>query len=93
MAEHVREGGPTDRDLQLVHPSEVRLRSLAWSVLLLPIGTFGFTVAVSLWSTALALVTSPLWYWAMPDDDEIVQAMRLTRQGTLVHPKLSTTAR
>jgi NAD(P) transhydrogenase subunit alpha len=25
----------------------------------------------------------------LPDDDEIVQAMRLTRQGAIVHPKLS----
>ena len=44
-------------------------RDAAWSLLLLPVGTAGFTVAVTLWSTALGFVTSPLWYWALPDDD------------------------
>ena len=44
-------------------------RDVAWSLLLLPVGTAGFTVAVTLWSTALGFVTSPLWYWALPDDD------------------------
>jgi len=29
----------------------------------------------------------------LPDDDEIIQAMRLTRQGAIVHPKLTATAR
>ncbi len=30
---------------------------------------------------------------ALPDDDEIIQAMRLTRAGAIVHPKLTATAR
>ncbi len=47
----------------------VAWRDVAWSLLLLPVGTAGFTVAVTLWSTALGFVTSPLWYWALPDDD------------------------
>jgi putative sensor protein len=54
---------------------------VAWSVLLLPIGTFGFTVAISLWSTALGFVTSPLWYWAMPDDDETIPLLDSTSLG------------
>ena len=41
----------------------------------------GFTVAVSLWSTALGFVTSPLWYWAMPDDDETIPLLDSTSLG------------
>jgi hypothetical protein len=50
-------------------------------VLLLPIGTFGFTVAVTLWTTALGFVTSPLWYWAMPDDGETIPLLDSTSVG------------
>jgi hypothetical protein len=45
-------------------------RDTLWSLLLLPIGTAGFTVAVTVWSTALGLVSSPLYVWALPDDDD-----------------------
>jgi hypothetical protein len=44
-------------------------RDMVWGLILLPLGTFGFTVAVTAWSTALGLLTSPLWYWALPDND------------------------
>jgi Putative sensor len=43
-------------------------RDLAWAVVLMPIGIATFTIAVSVWSVALACLTSPLWYWALPDD-------------------------
>jgi hypothetical protein len=43
----------------------------AWSLLMLPIGTAGFTVAITLWSTALGFLTSPLWYWATDSSDTI----------------------
>jgi hypothetical protein len=43
-------------------------RGAAWSVLLLPVGVAGFTASVTLWSAALGLLTSPLYYWALPDD-------------------------
>jgi hypothetical protein len=43
-------------------------RGAAWSVLLLPLGVAGFTASVTLWSSALGLLTSPLYYWALPDD-------------------------
>jgi hypothetical protein len=43
----------------------------AWSLLMLPIGTAGFTVAITLWSTALGFITSPLWYWATDSSDTI----------------------
>jgi hypothetical protein len=52
-----------------------------WSLLLLPIGTFGFSVAVTLWSTALGFLTSPLWYWAMPNDDETIPLLDSTSVG------------
>ena len=44
-------------------------RDMVWGLILLPLGIFGFTVAVTAWSTALGLLTSPLWYWALPDND------------------------
>jgi hypothetical protein len=43
-------------------------RDQAWSVALLPVGVAGFTAAVTLWSTALGMLTSPLWFWALPED-------------------------
>jgi hypothetical protein len=45
-------------------------RDAAWGLLLMPIGTAGFVVATTLWSTALGLLTSPLWYWSLPDNDD-----------------------
>ena len=45
-------------------------RDTAWGLLLMPIGTAGFVVATTLWSTALGLLTSPLWYWSLPDNDD-----------------------
>jgi hypothetical protein len=45
-------------------------RDLLWSVVLMPIGIATFTVAVTLWASALGLLTSPIWYWALPEDDD-----------------------
>jgi hypothetical protein len=45
-------------------------RDTAWGLLLMPIGTAGFVVATTLWSTALGLLTSPLWLWAVPENDD-----------------------
>lgn len=36
----------------------------------LPIGIVGFTVAVGAWSTALGLLTSGAWRWALPADGD-----------------------
>jgi Putative sensor len=49
-------------------------RDTVWGLVLLPLGILGFTVAVTLWSTVLGLVTSPLWFWALPDDDGVDNA-------------------
>lgn len=46
-------------------------RDTAWALALLPVGTFGATVALALWTTTLGLISSPLWYWALPDDDDV----------------------
>jgi hypothetical protein len=35
----------------------------------MPIGIATFTIAVTAWSAALGLLTSPLWYWALPNED------------------------
>jgi hypothetical protein len=57
-------------------------RDLAWSLLLLPIGTATFSVAVAAWSTSLGLLTSPLWYWALPDGgDDTIALLDSTSPG------------
>jgi hypothetical protein len=53
-------------------------RNVLWSVLLLPIGTAGFTIAVALWSAALGLLASPLYYWALPNDDDTIALLDST---------------
>lgn len=45
-------------------------RDALWSLLMLPIGIAGFTVAVTAWATTLGLLTSPAWYWALPGNDD-----------------------
>lgn len=44
-------------------------RGALWGALMLPLGILGFTVAVTLWSTALGLIASPLWYWSLDGAD------------------------
>jgi hypothetical protein len=53
-------------------------RDVLWSLLLLPLGTAGFAVAVSFWSTALGLLTSPLYYWALSSDDDTIPLLDST---------------
>jgi hypothetical protein len=45
-------------------------RDVLWSIVLMPIGIATFTIAVTVWSTALGLLTSPIWWWALPDEDD-----------------------
>jgi hypothetical protein len=45
-------------------------RDVLWAVVLMPVGIATFTIAVTLWSTALGLLTSPIWWWALPDEDD-----------------------
>jgi hypothetical protein len=45
-------------------------RDALWGLLLLPVGIATFTIATTMWSLALGLLTSPLWWWSLPDDDD-----------------------
>jgi hypothetical protein len=53
-------------------------RDLLWAVVLMPIGIATFTVAVTVWSVSLGLLTSPLWYWALPEDDDTIPLLDST---------------
>jgi signal transduction histidine kinase len=44
-------------------------KDLAWHLLLLPVSIVDFTVVVAAWSVSLGLVSMPLWWWALPDND------------------------
>jgi Putative sensor len=73
-------GGAIERSKALLRDRSA-WTGAAWSVLLLPIGTAGFTVAVTLWSTALGFVTSPLWFWALPPGDDTIPLLDSTSAG------------
>jgi len=57
-------------------------RDLLWSAVLMPIGIATFTIAVTVWSVALGMLTSPLWQWALPDDsDDTIPLLDSTSPG------------
>jgi len=56
-------------------------RDTVCSLVLLPVGVAGFTVAVTLWATTLGFLTSPAWYWALPSDDETIPLLDSTSLG------------
>jgi Putative sensor len=56
-------------------------RDTAWSFLLLPFGIANFTIAVTLWSTALGFLTSPAWFWAIPQDSDTIPLLHSTSLG------------
>jgi hypothetical protein len=57
-------------------------RDLLLSALLMPIGIATFSIAVTVWSAALGMLTSPLWYWALPDDgDDTIPLLDSTSPG------------
>jgi hypothetical protein len=56
-------------------------RNLLWSVVLMPIGIATFTVAVTAWATALGLLTSPLWYWSLPEDNDTIPLLDSSAPG------------
>jgi hypothetical protein len=59
----------------------VAWRDQLWGLLLLPVGIAGFTAAVTLWSVALAMLTSPLWYWALPEGHDTIALLDSTSAG------------
>ncbi len=54
---------------------------LAYGLVMLPWGIITFTVAVTMWSIALGLVTFPLYDWALPDGGFEWGSFRLTGIG------------
>ena len=44
-------------------------KEFLYEALLMPWGIATFTVVVTVWATALGLVTTPLWGWALPNDN------------------------
>jgi signal transduction histidine kinase len=64
------------RVLQLL-TSERRWRSVLYLLLLFPIGLVEFVVAVTAWSVALYLLSTPFWWWAVPDEDFFWDGNRL----------------
>jgi hypothetical protein len=48
----------------------------------MPITVATFSIAVTVWSAALGMLTSPLWYWALPDDaDDTIPLLDSTSVG------------
>ncbi len=51
----------------------------------MPIGIATFTIAVTVWGVALSMLTSPLWFWALPDDpDDTIALLDSTSPGWTV---------
>jgi signal transduction histidine kinase len=44
-------------------------KDLGWHLLLLPVSIVDFVVVVTAWSVSLGLVSMPLWWWALPEND------------------------
>jgi signal transduction histidine kinase len=60
-----REPGALARLLAPIRDASA-LRAALYFLLMLPVGIFGFTVALTWWSTALASLTLPAWAWSLP---------------------------
>ena len=74
------EGGLLARS-RIVATDPASWRDALWSLLLLPVGVAGFTVAVTLWSASLGFLTSPAWYWATSGDDDTIPLLDSTSVG------------
>ncbi len=63
--------GPADRGLlralRAMVTSPGTWKEVAYALLLLPVGVAGFTIVVTVWSTALAGVTAPAYGWSLPE--------------------------
>ena len=46
-------------------------KDLGWHLLLLPVGTIGFTIAVVCWSVTLSGLTLPLWWWTVEPPPDV----------------------
>lgn len=63
------EGGHWQR-VRTVLSDPATWRDALWLVLHGPIGTFGGTIAVALWPSAVVSATTPLWWWLVPPGTE-----------------------
>jgi hypothetical protein len=59
-------------------------RDLLWSALLMPIGIATFSVAVTAWSAALGMLTSPLWFWSLSEDQDTIPLLDSSSPGWAV---------
>jgi Putative sensor len=66
-------------------------RDATWSLLLLPLGILGFAAVAALWSAALGLLSSPLWYWALPQEHQDNATLRFLNSHDLT-PSLARVA-
>ncbi len=64
----LREGSFWNRLKQLISDS-ASWKGIAYGLIMLPVGIFNFTVAITLWALALGGVTYPAWSWALPHSD------------------------
>jgi signal transduction histidine kinase len=60
------EGSPWRR-ARVVASDPATWKDLAYLVVLFPLGVVWFVVTTTLWTSALGLLTAPLWFW-IPDD-------------------------
>jgi signal transduction histidine kinase len=37
-----------------------------WMLAALPVGVVGFSIAVTMWTAVLALLSAPIWFWSLP---------------------------
>jgi signal transduction histidine kinase len=56
------------RGLRELVTNSLTWRTFAYDLLLLPLGIFSFTVAVTFWATSLGAVSLPIWGWSIPGD-------------------------
>ena len=54
-----------------------RWRSVVYLLLLFPLGLIQFVVALTVWTVALGLLSTPLWWWAVEDADFLWDGNRL----------------
>ncbi len=81
-----REGNLLQRWLQEVADIE-SWRGVAWAYTLPFLGTIGFTIAVTVWAAGVGYLLSPVWMWALPDNDwhnELPIAIWMVAGGALL---------
>jgi signal transduction histidine kinase len=60
------------RRARVVASDPATWKDLAYLVVLFPLGLLWFVVTLTLWTTALGLLTAPLWYWIPPEGEAAI---------------------